>query len=105
SKEPDWDALPGAAPVALRRLLARCLKKDAKARMRDIGEARLQIEDLLSGAPEDAGALARPQVVSLWRRALPWASTVALAAGLAVVLVLWVPWRQSTPPAPLRLSA
>ncbi len=49
-KEPDWRALPAATPVALRRLLTRCLKKDPKARMRDIGDARLQIEELLTGA-------------------------------------------------------
>ena len=47
-KEPDWRALPTPTPVALRRLLTRCLKKDPKARMRDIGDARLQIEELLT---------------------------------------------------------
>ena len=44
SKEPDWSALPAETPTALRRLLVRCLKKDPKARLRDIGEARVQIE-------------------------------------------------------------
>src|SRR5688572_26469736 len=34
-KEPDWRLLPAATPVALRRLLTRCLKKDPKARIRD----------------------------------------------------------------------
>ena len=37
----------------MRRLLVRCLKKDPKARLRDIGEAREEIEELLSGAPEE----------------------------------------------------
>ena len=53
SKEPDWSALPAATPAGLRRLLVRCLKKDPKARMRDIGEAHLEIEELVSGAPEE----------------------------------------------------
>ena len=105
TKEPDWSALPTPMPAGLRRLLARCLKKDAKARMRDIGEARLQIEELLSGAPEGAEVPAIPHARSLWQRALPWASVGALAAGLAAVLVLWVPWRKASPPAPLRVSA
>jgi serine/threonine protein kinase len=52
-KQPDWGALPATTPVALRRLLTSCVKKDAKARMRDIGEARLRIEELISGATED----------------------------------------------------
>jgi serine/threonine-protein kinase len=53
TKEAEWSALPAPTPAGLRRLLMRCLKKDPKARMRDIGEARLQIEELLSGAPEE----------------------------------------------------
>ena len=104
-KEPNWRALPAATPVALRRLLTRCLKKDPKARMRDIGDARLQIEELLSGTPEEIGSPAIPQALSLWRRMMPWAAAGALAAALAAVLVLWLPWRTASPSTPLRLSA
>ena len=60
-QEPDWRALPAAMPTALRRLLTRCLKKDPKARMRDIGDARLQIEELLTGATEEIGVRAVPR--------------------------------------------
>ena len=35
---------------------------------------------------------------SAWQRALPWAVAGALAAGLALVLVLWAPWRAAAPP-------
>src|SRR5207248_7089233 len=52
-REPDWSALPGATPTRLRALLRRALKKEPKARLRDIGDARQQLEDLLSGAPEE----------------------------------------------------
>ena len=76
-KEPDWRALPAATPAALRRLLIRCLKKDPKARLRDIGEARLQIEELLSGAQDEAGVTAAPRTPSLWRRMVPWAAAGA----------------------------
>ena len=47
NKEPDWSALPAAASANLRRLLDRCLEKDPKRRLRDIGEARI----LLDAAP------------------------------------------------------
>ncbi|MEO6434607.1 MAG: protein kinase [Tepidisphaeraceae bacterium] len=104
-KEPDWSALPVVTPSGVRRLLTRCLKKDPRARMRDIGEARIQIEELLSGSSDEAGVARLPLVVSVWRRALPWASAGALSFVLAMVLALWAPWR--TPPAdtPMRLSA
>src|SRR5512143_505960 len=39
--EPDWNTLPATTPAAIRRLLQRCLTKDPKQRLRDIGEARI----------------------------------------------------------------
>ena len=75
-------------PQATRRLLERCLQKDPKQRLRDIGEARIAIEETLSG---DLGegfvpAQGRPQGSPLqpWRRALPWAMAL-LCLGLAGV--------------------
>ena len=44
-RPPDWDALPPATPAAVRRLLARCLEKDSRRRLRDIGDARLESEE------------------------------------------------------------
>ncbi len=52
-KEIDWDVLPAATPAALRVLLERCLTRDPRRRLRDIGEARLALDDFL----EDAGDL------------------------------------------------
>ncbi len=46
-KEPDWSALPARAPVELRRLIRRCLQKDLRRRVRDAGDARLELEDAL----------------------------------------------------------
>jgi Tol biopolymer transport system component len=40
----DWRALPAGTPAALERLLRRCLDRDPKHRMRDIGEARIALE-------------------------------------------------------------
>src|SRR6266849_138204 len=44
-REPDWTALPSATPPAVQRLVARCLAKDRQHRLRDIGDARLEIEE------------------------------------------------------------
>ena len=49
-QEIDWNALPVDTPPRLRRLLERCLDRDAKRRLRDIGEARIVLDDL----PHDA---------------------------------------------------
>src|SRR6267143_4199831 len=48
--EQDWQALPATTPPAVRNLLRRCLQKDAKKRLRDAGDARIEIEEALSGA-------------------------------------------------------
>jgi sugar lactone lactonase YvrE len=44
TSEPDWSALPPTTPPAVTRLLRRCLDKDPKRRLRDIGEARVALE-------------------------------------------------------------
>ena len=54
--EPDWAGLPAATPPAVRRLLGRCLERDPKRRLRDIGEARLALESAATAAPADAAA-------------------------------------------------
>ena len=49
-REPEWSALPTATPAPIRRLLLRCLDKDTKRRLRDIGDVRTELDDVLSGA-------------------------------------------------------
>ena len=44
-RSPDWSALPAATPAIVTRLLRRCLEKDARKRLRDIGDARLDLEE------------------------------------------------------------
>jgi hypothetical protein len=43
--EPDWSALPDDTPPGTRRLLRRCLQKDVRERLRDAGDARLELAD------------------------------------------------------------
>jgi eukaryotic-like serine/threonine-protein kinase len=56
--DPDWSALPGATPPAVRRLLRRCLQRDPRRRLRDIGDARVEIEEALAGGPGGASGIA-----------------------------------------------
>ena len=47
-REPDWRALPPPTPTSIRRLLQRCLEKDASRRLRDLGDACLEIDDAIT---------------------------------------------------------
>jgi eukaryotic-like serine/threonine-protein kinase len=53
-REPDWEALPNGVPSRLLLLLKRCLRKDVNGRLRDIGDARIELEDLAAGVEEAA---------------------------------------------------
>ncbi len=46
-REPDWTALPRATSDAIHRVLRRCLEKDARLRLHDIADARIEIDDEL----------------------------------------------------------
>jgi serine/threonine protein kinase len=77
---PDWSALPATTPTSIRRLLARCLDKDPKRRLRDIGDAQLELDDTTASESAESGQRSRPWAVA------PWILTAALAVALAVSL-------------------
>jgi Tol biopolymer transport system component len=60
--EPEWDALPATTPAHVRLLLERCLEKDPRRRLRDIGDARLDLDrpDNRSGGAVDSSAPRTP---------------------------------------------
>ena len=47
TRDPSWDGLPSSVSPGVVRLLHRCLEKDLKRRLRDLGDARLDIEDAI----------------------------------------------------------
>jgi len=79
--DPDWSALPSSTPASVGRLLTRCLEKDPKRRIRDLGEAMRQLDEIRHVAPGiDAGLVARSSRGSALRRALPIAAAVIVTA-------------------------
>ena len=81
--QPPWSALPQGLPATLRDLLRRLLEKDPRRRLRDIGDARLALEELQSGVVDPVISVAT-RTTPVWRRALPWAvATIATAAAVA----------------------
>ncbi len=95
-KEPALDALPATVPPHLRHLLARCLRKDPKSRLRDIGDARVILEEGAS-AQGDAGTIPAPAAPApaRGRSAWPWATAALLLVALAIAAWGW--WRASRP--------
>jgi Tol biopolymer transport system component len=76
TRAPDWDALPVETPASVRRLLRRCLERDPNQRLRDIGDARLDIDD--ASTPRD-GPTDQPRADAV----------IPAGRGIAAVL-LWI---------------
>jgi len=79
-QEPDWSRLPGDTPAATQLLLRRCLERDPKKRLRDIGDAWLEgVAEAPGGSPA--------QVV----RKLPigWAAAILLALAAGYGITRW----------------
>jgi hypothetical protein len=95
TKEPDLDALPARTPRAVRRLLSRCLRKDPRTRLPDIGAARLELQEVIAGTGEAdapaadfaalAGAGRRRQLRERWAWAIVALAATGLASALAFV--------------------
>jgi serine/threonine protein kinase/Tol biopolymer transport system component len=75
---PQLDALPADTPPRIRRLLNRCLRKDVQSRLRDIGEARVLLDE-----PDEV--LAAPRRVRM-----PWLAAGVAAIAALVIAALWL---------------
>jgi Tol biopolymer transport system component len=104
----DFPELPEGVPPSIRGLLARCLDRDPKNRLRDIGEARVRIARALE-SPEKTGAyIAAPSamVVGGRKSSRPyiWGAMLVLVAAIAVGAITW-PWAGRSEPANLLSGA
>ncbi|HEY3217410.1 MAG TPA: protein kinase [Candidatus Eisenbacteria bacterium] len=85
---PEWGALPGQTPGGVRHLLERCLEKDARRRLRDIGDARIELEEALAArtssvqAATTAARDARPRRLASIR--------MLVLGAVAGLVVAWV---------------
>ena len=93
SREPDWTRLPPDTPWRVRELVERCLRKDAGRRLRDVGDARLELEDATATAPAAAAPARRAPRA---REVLAW--TIAAAALALAALELVRGWRLTLAP-------
>jgi len=97
--EPDWDSLPKETPGAVVNLIRRCLDKNPRTRLRDIGEARIIIDRALRGElDDDAAESAAPAARA--RNPMMWALLTVVAAA-AVGAAAWI-LKPGPPEPPLR---
>jgi serine/threonine protein kinase len=96
--EPDWSRLPRAIPAEIPNLLRRCLRKNPRQRLQAIGDARITIDEILSGTVGDSPS---PPAVRPARRIgleVIAGATLALLAGVAA----WVLKPTPVVPHPVR---
>ncbi len=99
--EPDWQFLPAETPASLRRLLRRCLQKDATQRLQHIGDARLELEEAFAAEAEPPAAAA-PQ--ARWGRVALWCG-IGFLAGALLAGIAVREWKTGgTPPKPMQFS-
>jgi len=90
TKEPEWSRLPTNTPAAVRILLQRCLQKEQKQRLQAIGDARISIEEVFSGAADDLPPSA-PAPAKRWQL---WVAGLASLFALGMVLFTFLYVRQ-----------
>ncbi|HEX6850929.1 MAG TPA: protein kinase [Candidatus Polarisedimenticolaceae bacterium] len=85
----EYDSIPPSVPPSLRRLIARCLDRDPKKRLRDIGEARILLENVgKEPESEPPAASFAPAPRPRWFALLPWTVAAASVAALVGVKLL-----------------
>ncbi len=104
AREPDWDVLPADTPAALRALVARCLEKDQRRRLRDIGDAlyELKVVDGAASATGGASALATAHARPTLNGPMAFAVAGAVLVG---AFVTWALLTAGTPVNPARGAA
>ena len=102
--EPDFGQLPAETPARVRALLRRCLNRDPRERLRDIGDARLE----LAAARTDSGAAGpagRGEREGAGPRRLTTLAVTALLASLLTALGAWILRPRNAPDAlPVRFT-
>ena len=96
--EPDWNALPAQTPNRVRELMRRCLDKDARHRLRDIGDARIELEEVI--AQRTSGTTVSAAAAASRKRGTPPLVVAAVAlASAAVAVFAWGSLHRVAPPA------
>jgi len=86
ARDADWSLLPATTPAKVRDLLQRCLEKDPKRRMRDIGDARIELEEVLADRSASGRVRVAAAVTEANASAMPTTRRILGAMGVCVVI-------------------
>ncbi len=96
--DPDWEKIPKNLPAKIRMLLFRLLQKNARMRLHDIADARIEIEEILAERSDPSQkTFAVPSEVRTrgWQGIIPWG--LFIVAAFIAAIAFWSPWRSEQP--------
>jgi eukaryotic-like serine/threonine-protein kinase len=96
--EPEWGAFPANTPQAIRNLLMRCLKKDARQRLQSIGDARIAIEETTAGGQAEVAQVGGDARVAWQRSAWLLGGSLLIVGIVAGVAAGWWGGARRNPP-------
>ena len=99
--EPEWNQLPGKTPTAIRTLVRRCLEKHLRRRLGHISEARILIEDVISGTVANQEETAGVGTKAFKRLAVPGLAALSVGLAVAVAVLALVHFRETVPARPV----
>src|SRR5713101_10159535 len=102
--DPNWVLLPQSTPAAIRNLLRWCLQKEPQHRLRDIGDARIEIVEFLGGMSSSSGAATSTPATLSRLPSLGRSGAIAAAFALAGALLTWIALRSGASPAESELK-
>ncbi|MHC4571282.1 MAG: serine/threonine-protein kinase [Planctomycetota bacterium] len=95
--DPEWQALPQSIPATIQSLLRHCLRKDPRQRLRDMGDASIEISETLSLLTVTVPTVEKLRPARL-RRLMVGGAACLLVGAVAASLVTWKLKRPSVPP-------
>jgi eukaryotic-like serine/threonine-protein kinase len=103
--EPPWSALPDSVPASIRRLIERCLRKDPARRLRDVADAKLDIDEALAEPHPAVSSTSEPHGTAINRRER-WLWAAALGVVVVALAALIVAYQRvaSLEPSEVRLQ-
>jgi Tol biopolymer transport system component len=89
--DPDLSGLPARLPAEAQRLIERCLKKDARERLRDMGDVGLELREIQERLKQPETTSAGPPAATAAQSPAVWrTSLIAALLGVAAAVGTWV---------------